>query len=106
MKIKNKKTNTKNRKRKGEKIKDQKKKLCRYREKTKDRKGEKAKARKKRKNSKNRGRHGPAYYFNCVNNIKSSVSRMKKASNLIRQAKRIEAFRQVIINKLAKVGNL
>ena len=96
---------TKSRKKKDAKIKDKKKKLCRYWEKTNDRKGEKAKAKKKRKNNTNKGRHGPAYYFNCVTHIKTFVSRMKKASNLIRQAKRIKAFREVINNKLAKVGN-
>ena len=86
------------------------KKLKYKREKTKNKirkkkkiKGEKQKARKKRKNNRNKERHGPAYYFVCFDSMKMFVSRMKKASNLIRQAKRIETFEQITNNKFAKV---
>ena len=72
-------------------------------DKKKKTKEKKTKALKKRKKGTSKGRHGPAYYFICFNAIKKFVSRMKKASNLIRQAKRIETFLQVINNKLAKV---
>ena len=85
---------TKNRKKKGKKLKAQKRKTW---EKSKKKKGKKTKATRKE-------RHGPAYYFTCFNAIKEFVSRMKKASNLIRQAKRIESFRKITNNKLAKVG--
>ena len=64
------------------------------------------KNKKKAKNSprrKPKGRHGPAYYFNCVNAIKTFFSRIKKASNLERQAKRIKDFLKIIDKKLAKV---
>ena len=58
---------------------------------------------KKSKKVRSKGRHGNAYYFVCFDAIKRFVSRMKKASNLIRQARRIETFKKVIKNKLAKV---
>ena len=88
---------TKNRKKKakGKKLKAQKRKTW---EKSKRKKGKKTKATSKE-------RHGPAYYFTCFNAIKEFVSRMKKASNLVKQAKRIESFRKITNNKLAKVGN-
>ena len=88
---------TKNRKKKGKgkKLKAQKKKTW---EKAKKKKGKKTKVTSKE-------RHGPAYYFICFNAIKEFASKMKKASNLIKQAKRIESFRKITNNKLAKVGN-
>ena len=67
------------------------------------RKTRKRKGKKSRGNRKRKGKHGPAYYFNCVNDIKTFVSRIKKASNLDRQAKRIEAFRIIANKKMAKV---
>ena len=90
---------TKNRKKKrtgkGKKPKAQKRKTW---EKAKKKKGKKTKARSEE-------RHGPAYYFICFNAIKEFASRIKKASNLVKQAKRIESFRKITNNKLAKVGN-
>ena len=86
---------TKNRKKKGKKLKAKKRKTWK---KSKKKKGKKTKAT-------NKERHGPAYYFTCFNAIKEFVSRMKKASNLVKQAKRIESFRKITNNKLAKVGN-
>ena len=67
------------------------------------RKIKKRKGKKSRGERKRNGKHGPAYYFNCVTDIKTFVSRIKKASNLDRQAKRIEAFRILADKKMAKV---
>ena len=102
---KKKETKTKNWDEKGAKHKDQKNKTCRCWRKTKVIKGKKSqdKAREKRKYKRNKGRHGDAYYFNCFNAATKFVSRLKKASNLLRQAKRIIQFRQITNNKLAKV---
>ena len=107
---------TRNRKKKGEKKMSRKKKLgkAKYikikkekpkdkKKKTKEKKGKKTKAWKKGKKGTSKERHGPAYYFVCFKAMKKFVSKMKKASNSIRQAKRIESFRQIIKNKLAKV---
>ena len=80
--------------RKGENTKSRQKKG----RKTKKRKGKKSRAGWKRN-----GKHGPAYYFNCVIDLKTFLSRIKKASNLERQAKRIEAFRILADKKMAKV---
>ena len=89
---------TKKKKKKGEKLKIQ---IKTKWEKTENKKRAKTKLWGKRKKMK--GRHGPAYYFSCFDAIKKFVSRMKKASNLVRQAKRIESFRKITQNKLAKV---
>ena len=61
--------------------------------KTKERKGKKTKASSKESD------------FTCFNAMKMFVSKIKKASNLVRQAKRIESFLKITNNKLAKVGN-
>ena len=86
---------------------DQKKDKCRCWRKTQVIKGKKSqgKALEKKKYKRNKERHGDAYYFNCFNAAKRYASKLKKASNLMRQAKRIIQFRQITNNKLAKVRN-
>ena len=83
---------SKPRKKKVGKTRNRKKKVGKTFEKKKD---------KKRENRKERD--DPTYYSTCFDASKMFVSKMKKASNLIRQAKRIGSFRQITKNKLAKV---
>ena len=88
--------------RNGEKAKQRKKKAG----KTRNRKKKVEKTRKKKKDKKRENRKerdDPTYYSTCFDASKMFVSKMKKASNLIRQAKRIGSFRNITKNKLAKV---
>ena len=64
---------------------------------------ERTKGRKKSMKVTKKGKHGDAFYFTCFNATKWFVSKMNKASNLMRQAKRIGQFQNIINNKLAKV---
>ena len=73
------------------------------RKKRKMRERERTKGRKKSMKVSEKEKHGPAYYFSCFNATLLFVSKMKKASNLMRQANRIGQFQNIINNKLAKV---